>query len=393
MGDISRSGAHSTGVSELFQLLRDGQPRTRAELAGITGLGRSTVASRVDALMSVGLVSAVGDANSTGGRPSSMFALNPGARLALAVDIGASHVNIAITDLVGTELATDSAAIDIAEGPLVVLGWVVEAARGLLDGLGRDRDALIGVGIGVPGPVEHSTGRPINPPIMPGWDRFDVAGWVEQQLDARTLVDNDVNIMALGERAQAWPNVDHLLFIKVATGIGSGIISDGMLQRGAQGIAGDIGHVRIARAADVPCRCGNRGCLEAIASGPAIARQLRERGIDAPDGRAVLELVRGGNVEAIQAVRQAGRDIGEVLTAAVSFINPAVIALGGSMAQAGEHLIVGVREVIYSRSMPLATEHLTIAPSAAGSRAAVIGASVLAIEHALAPENLAVVTG
>ena len=393
MVDISRNGAHGTGVSELFQLLRDGQPRTRAELAGITGLGRSTIASRVDALMAVGLVSAVGDATSTGGRPSSMFALNPGARLVLAVDIGASHLNIAITDLVGTELATDSAAIDIAEGPLVVLGWVVEAAGGLLDALGRDRDDLIGVGIGVPGPVEHSTGRPINPPIMPGWDRFDVAGWVEQRLGARTLVDNDVNIMALGERAQAWPNVDHLLFIKVATGIGSGIISDGMLQRGAQGIAGDIGHVRIARAADVPCRCGNRGCLEAIASGPAIARGLRERGIDAEDGRAVLELVRAGNVDAIQAVRQAGRDIGEVLTAAVSFINPAVIALGGSMAQAGEHLIVGVREVIYSRSMPLATEHLTIAPSAAGSRAAVIGASVLAIERALAPENLAVALG
>ena len=158
MVDISRNGAHSTGVSELFQLLRDGQPRTRAELAGITGRGRSPVASRVDALVAVGLVTAVGDATSTGGRPSSMFALNPGARLALAVDIGASHVNIAITDLVGTELATDSAAIDIAEGPLVVLGWIVEAARGLLDSLGRDRDALIGVGIGVPGPVEHSTG-------------------------------------------------------------------------------------------------------------------------------------------------------------------------------------------------------------------------------------------
>ena len=393
MVDIGRNGALSTGVSDLFQLLRDGQPRTRAELAGITGLGRSTVASRVDALMALGLVSAVGEATSTGGRPSSRFALNPSARLVLAVDIGASHAQIAITDLVGTELAATDARIDIAEGPLVVLGWVVDAARGLLDELGRDHGDLIGIGIGVPGPVEHSTGRPINPPIMPGWDRFEVARWVEQQLGARTLVDNDVNIMALGERAQAWPNVDHLLFIKVATGIGSGIISDGRLQRGAEGIAGDIGHVRIARAADVPCRCGNRGCLEAIASGPAIARQLREQGADVADGRGVLELVRAGNVEAIQAVRQAGRDIGEVLTAAVSFINPSVIALGGSMAQAGEHLIVGVREVIYSRSMPLATEHLTIAPSAAGPRAAVIGASVLAIEHALAPENLALVAG
>jgi len=389
MVDISRGSALGvSGASELFQLLRDGVPRTRASLAQATGLARSTIAARVDELMGLGLVTPVADAASTGGRPPSQFALNPGARLVLAADLGASHATIAVTDLAGTVLAQHGEPMAISAGPESVLGRMVEAGHDLIDGLGRDRRDLAAVGIGVPGPVEHSTGRPVNPPIMPGWDRFDVPGWVQQHLEVPVLVDNDVNIMALGERAVAWPHVEHLMFVKVATGIGSGVISGGLLQRGAQGIAGDIGHVQVARGAGVPCHCGNRGCLEALASGPAIARALRQQGVEAQTGRDVVDLVKRGDLDAIQAVRQAGRDIGEVLTACVSLVNPSVIAIGGSMARAGEHLIAGVREVVYTRSMPLATEHLAIVQSAAAENAAVLGASMLAIHHALSPEGI-----
>lgn len=369
-------------------MLRDGQPRTRAELSGLTGLARSTIALRIDALMELGLVSAVGGATSTGGRPSSQFALNPTAKLVLAADLGASHATLAVTDLAGNTLGDHRSPIDIADGPEKVLDWMIEAGRTLLADIGRDQRDLIAIGIGLPGPVHHATGQPINPPIMPGWDRFDVPGWVQQQLEVAVLVDNDVNIMALGERAFAWPQTEHLVFVKVATGIGSGVISGGLLQRGAQGIAGDIGHVQIPRGAGIPCHCGNRGCLEALASGPAIARTLRESGVEVETSQQVVELVKRGNIEAIQAVRQAGRDIGEVLTACVSLINPSVIAMGGSMAQAGEHLIAGVREVVYARSMPLATEHLTIVQSSAGPHAAVIGAGMLAIHHALSPASI-----
>lgn len=144
----------------------------------------------------------------------------------------------------------------------------------------------------------------------------------------------------------------------------------------------------MARGAGVPCHCGNRGCLEALASGPAIARALREQGIPAENGNDVVDLVKRGSIDAIQAVRQAGRDIGEVLTTAVSLVNPSVIAIGGSMARVGEHLIAGVREVVYTRSIPLATEHLSIVQSAAAQNAAVLGAIMLAIEHALSPESL-----
>ena len=382
----SMTGA--SGVTQLFQLLRDGVPRTRAELAKSTGLARSTIAARVDELMRLGLITPIAESVSTGGRPPSLFALNPSARLVLAVDIGASHATLAVTDLAGTIIAEHGEPLDVRLGPEPVLTWTVENAQALLQQAGRtDRD-LAAIGIGIPGPVEHSTGQPVNPPIMPGWDRFDVPAWVRQHVDVPVLVDNDVNIMALGERALAYPQVDHLMFVKIATGIGAGVISGGALQRGAQGIAGDIGHVRVARGAGVPCHCGNTGCLEALASGPAIARALRAQGVDAETSADVIDLVKRGNIDAIQAVRQAGRDVGEVLTACVSLINPSVIAIGGSMARVGEHLIAGVREVVYTRSIPLATEHLAIVQSAAAHNAAVLGASMLAIEHALSPESL-----
>lgn len=375
------------GTDQVFQLLRDARPRTRAQVASHLGLSRATVAVRIDRLMELGLIGPVEGAASSGGRPPSQFAFKPTSRLVLATDLGASHAAVALSDLTGSIVARRRENMPIADGPERVLGWVVEAARALLAEVGRDSRDLIAVGIGLPGPVEFSTGRPINPPIMPGWDRFDVPGWIRQHLELPVLVDNDVNIMALGEQSYGWPGVDHFMLVKVATGIGSGIISGGRLQRGAQGIAGDLGHIQIARGADVPCHCGNFGCLEAMASGPAIAAALSRVGVPATTGADVIELVKGSDLVAIQAVRQAGRDIGEVLATCVSLINPAVIAIGGSISAVGEHLLAGVREIVYSRSMPLATEHLQVVQARAGADAGLIGAGMLAIHHALGPQR------
>jgi glucokinase len=377
-GSLSRAG-------DLFQLLRDGHARTRAELAITTGLARSTVASRIDALMNSGLVGPAGEASSSGGRPPSRFAFNPAARVVLAVDVGATHVIVAVTDLGGTVLAERRLAQEVADGPDVVLGRVVAAGRELLAEAGRSLEDLAGIGIGLPGPVEHDSGRPIKPPIMPGWDGFDVVRYMQRSLPVPVLVDNDVNIMALGERTAYWPDHDNLLFIKIATGIGAGIISSGELQRGANGTAGDLGHVRVPRGDDVLCRCGNYGCLEALASGPAVARQLQVQGLAASNGGDVLHLVADGNLPAIQALRQAGRDVGDVLATVVNLLNPSMIVIGGSMGEAGEHLVAGIREVVYRRSLPLATSHLRIGISMAGDQAAILGASQMVTQHVLSP--------
>lgn len=198
-------------------------------------------------------------------------------------------------------------------------------------------------------------------------------------------MDNDVNIMALGERALNWGNVEDMMFIKAATGIGAGIISDGDLRRGANGAAGDVGHIAVPRAAGQPCRCGKVGCVEAYAGSPAIVDRLVADGLDARTGADVVALVRAGNLGATREVRDAGRAIGEMLNACVSLVNPSLIVIGGLLAQSGESLLAGIREEIYAKSSPLATQDLTIAQSRAGSRAGVIGAGMLAIEHVLAP--------
>lgn len=372
-------------AGDLFQLLRDGRARTRAELALTTGLARSTVASRIDALISSGLVGHAGEASSSGGRPPSRFAFNPAARSVLAVDVGATHVIVAVTDLGGNVLSERRLAQDVAAGPETVLDTVAAEGMAVLAEAGRTLKVLAGVGIGLPGPVEHSTGRPVKPPIMPGWDGFDVVSYVQRSLPVPVLVDNDVNIMALGERTAHWPDHANFVFIKVATGIGAGIISSGELQRGANGTAGDLGHVRVPRGDDVLCRCGNYGCLEALASGPAVARELAGSGLAAETGSDVLRLVSEGNLQAIQALRQAGRDVGDVLATVVNLLNPSVIVIGGSLGQAGEHLMAGVREVVYRRSLPLATTHLGIALSVAGDQAAILGASQLVTQFVLSP--------
>ncbi|WP_366942525.1 ROK family transcriptional regulator [uncultured Serinicoccus sp.] len=373
-------------TSDVFELLRDGRPRTRAQLAEETGMARSTVAARVDVLLRMGLVAPVGGARSTGGRPPALIAMNPAARVVAGVDVGATHAVAALTDLGGTVLGERRAALDVADGPDVVLGWVTGAIGELLAETRRPAADLAAVGIGLPGPVQHSSGRPINPPIMPGWDRYDVPAHLQRTYAVPVLVDNDVNIMALGEQGTFLPDVADLIFVKVATGIGAGIISGSRLQRGAQGTAGDLGHVRVSSGDGVICRCGNEGCLEAIAAGPALAGALAAGGLAVDSTAGVVDLVRAGDKAAVQEVRRAGRDIGEVLATMVNLMNPSVVVIGGRLAEAGEHLLAGIREIVYQRSLPLATEHLRIVASKAGAQAGVLGAATMAVEHALSPE-------
>jgi predicted NBD/HSP70 family sugar kinase len=377
MTDLSTAGAGA-----VLRLLLDGQPRTRAELIDLSGLARSTVTGRIESLVAAGLVVPSGEAASTGGRPPARFRFNPTARLILAADIGATHLSVALTDLTGVILDQSSMPLNIAEGPQIVLAAVARAGRELLSAAGRSTADLAGIGVGLPGPVDHRTGRPNHPPIMPGWDSYDVAGHLTADLEAPVLVDNDVNIMALGEHTTEYADVEHLLFVKVATGIGAGVISGGRLHRGAQGAAGDIGHIQ-SLARTEPCRCGNTGCLEAVASGAAIAEQLRAAGINATTSLDVVALVRAGDTTATQAVRQAGREIGTVLAACVSLLNPSVIVVGGSLSQAGDALLAGLRESIYARSLPLATTELVVTSSRSTPDSALRGAATLVLHHAL----------
>ncbi|GAB3229109.1 ROK family protein [Kineococcus gypseus] len=377
------------GLSATLQVLRDGQPRTRAELSLLTGQARSTIAERVDRLLAAKLIAPSGKAMSTGGRPSTTFAFNPTARVVLAINLDERHAHVAVTDLSAKILVEDRVSVILGDGPQVVLPLVATTCRRIIGAAGCSLDDVIGVGLGLPGPVDHATGQPINTSTMSGWQDTDVQRQLQSQLTSvPVLVDNDANIMALGERAVEYPATNHLLFLKVGTQIDAGIISDGSIMRGAQGIAGSIGHVIVPGRDNIPCRCGNTGCLDAVASGMAIAAILADADVHATQGFDVAAQVRAGDEQAIAAVRDAGRALGIVLSTCVSLLNPAVIVIGGDLAVAGEHLLAGIRETVYRRSLPLTTQHLHIAISRTGNRAAIYGASTSVIEYVFSGDFL-----
>jgi predicted NBD/HSP70 family sugar kinase len=324
-----------TGAGRVLSLIRDGEAVTRADLARRTGLARSTVAQRVEALLAHQLVYEAGGSASTGGRPPTVLAFNRSAGVVLVADLGATHSRLAVSDLAGAPLSERAYDTDVARAPEEVLGWVHERFTALLEEVGREPDDVRGIGIGVPAPVAFSRGEPVAPPMMPGWDGFSIPGWFSRHYDAPVLVDNDVNIMALGEHWTHWRDTEHLLYVKIGTGIGCGIVSGRRIHRGAQGAAGDIGHVRLAGHDDVICRCGNIGCLEAVAGGRALAANLAAAGLPARASRDVVKFVKAGEPLAIQAVREAGRCLGEVLAECINFFNPGAIVLGGPSAAAG----------------------------------------------------------
>jgi predicted NBD/HSP70 family sugar kinase len=381
--DQAHRGPFSAG--HIFQMIREGAP-SRAEIARATGLARSTVSQRVGVLVELGLVVEEGDTRSTGGRPATRLRLNHAGGVVLAADLGANHDRLTVSDLAGHVLAEHTAQRPIAQGPQLILGWVRDNFLAQLAQLGLGVDRVIGMGIGVPGPVEFAAGRAVKPPIMPGWHGVSIADhFAEAFPGVDVLVDNDVNIMAVGEHRTTWPAVSDLIYVKVATGIGAGIISGGRLQRGAQGAAGDIGHIRASEHTDEICACGNAGCIEAVASGTGLARRLRASGHDTQGSMDVVALVHNGNADAVRLVREAGRLLGEVLAHAVNLMNPSVLVIGGDLAKAEQQLFAGIRETIYRRSSCLATERLEIVRTRLGDRAGVIGAAALVLDQQLAP--------
>jgi glucokinase len=365
----------------LFQLFRDGRAHTRSELVQATGLSRSAVNARIDALVHLRILDPVGEGQSTGGRPSSQFAFDAHGHVVLGVDVGASHVSVGLVDLSGRVLGFVREEMDIRLGPEPVLRWVVEHGQELISGAASPKPAVLGVGVGVPGPVDFASGRPVSPPIMPGWDDFPIADVLGESFGVPVVVDNDVNVLALAEHQAFWSTTDDMLFVKAATGIGSGIIAGGLVQRGALGAAGDLGHIVTDRDSDVRCRCGNRGCLEAIASASALAERLIG---DAPSAvEALIEAARTGDLRVGSEVREAGRRIGEVVASVVSMLNPAVVVIGGSLTAAGEPFLAGVRESVYGHALPLATRDLILTESRLGDRGGVRGASALSADTVL----------
>ncbi|WP_127356076.1 ROK family protein [Actinacidiphila soli] len=377
----------------LLRLLRDLGPQSRAELAGRLEVPRPRLLAELDRLVEAGRVLEAGPAASRGGRRSTLVELHPGVRFA-AVDLGASSVDIEITDGRLEPVASYAEPCDIRSGPNIVLARVTEIL-GKMRGQGHFTQ-LDAIGIGLPGPVSFRDGVPVSPPIMPGWDRYPVRDVLAREHGCPVVVDNDVNVMALGEQHSGVAHtVDDLLFVKIGSGIGCGVQVHGRIYRGAEGCAGDIGHIQVETDGPV-CSCGNVGCLEAFFGGVALARDamsaassgqspmLAERLAAAGvlTARDVADGAAAGDVACINLIRAGGRRVGQVLAGLVSFMNPSMIVIGGGLAGLGHILLAEIRSVVYQRSTPLATGNLPIVMSELGPRAGVAGAAVLASELA-----------
>ena len=377
---------------QLLRLLRTGRAQSRSELIALTGSSRSTVSLRVEQLIGAGLVAERGHAGSTGGRPARLLGLRSDVGCVLAVDLGVTSVDVALTDLSGAVLTETSADVDVADGPVAVLKQVDVLAQGLLHDVGLSRSDIRAVGMGVPGPVEFATGRLVHPPMMPGWHDYAVPQ-AFADLDCPVLVDNDVNVMAAGELDTHPGAGDDFLVVKIGSGIGCGIVLRGEVYRGNTGSAGDIGHVYVPDERRVLCSCGNENCLEALAGGAALARDAAAAGLDVRTPRDLVELAIRADPHSLALVRDAGRRVGDVLAGLVNFFNPGRIVLAGGIAHAGNPLLAGVREAVYRRALPLAARDLDISISELGDRAGRVGAARMAIEAYLAPERIDALLG
>jgi glucokinase-like ROK family protein len=377
----------------MLRLLRDEGAISRAELADKLEVPRPRLLAELERLVAAGYVAEAGMAASRGGRRSTLVELNPDLRFA-AVDLGASSIDVEVTNGRLEAVTAYAEPADIRSGPRATLQRVNDLlAKAKTEGAYQRLDAI---GIGVPGPVSFRDGVPVSPPIMPGWDRFPVREFLTREYGCPAVVDNDVNIMAIGERhGGVAHSVDDFLFVKIGTGIGCGIHLSGEVYRGTDGCAGDIGHIQVDSHGPV-CSCGNVGCLEAMFSGAALAREAaaaartgtspaladRLAAGGAVTARDVAEGAGEGDITCIKLIRDGGRRVGGVLAGLVSFANPSMIVIGGGLAQLGHILLAEIRSVVYRRSLPLATGNLPVVLSELGPRAGVTGAAVLASDVA-----------
>jgi glucokinase-like ROK family protein len=375
---------------------------SRHGMAEQLGFSKSKANALIAGLVDQGLLTEAGLQRSTGGRRAENLQLNAALGVLVGVDIGATSLDVAVLAPDLSVLAHHAEPADVREGPGVVLARVRGLIKELLARAGFTAKQVLGIGIGVPGPVNFEIGQLVNPPLMPAWDSFSIRDYLREDYAAPVFVDNDVNLMALGELWRLKRSLTNFLVIKVGTGIGCGIVCHGEVYRGAAGSAGDVGHICVDQEGP-RCHCGNLGCVEAMAAGPAITR-MAVQAAEAGESAALAECLRTqGRIEAIDVgqasragdaaanaiVQRAGNLIGQMLASIVNFFNPSHVFIGGGITRIGPLFLAAVRQSVYQRSLALSTRHLEIQYTPLEGQAGLIGAGVLAMQETLKVRGVA----
>ena len=384
--------AHDLGPTarRVAAVLRSRGPRTRAELIGLTGLSRPTVSAALGDLTGAGLLSeeTAPQIGPAGGRPATVFRLARDAGLAVGVDIGRRHVRVAVADL-GHRVLVDYPAVldlDADDYPQSALDAAARQVDAALATLGAGRAEVVGVGLGIPAPVTRS-GRIGSPALLPAWAELLPEEELSGRLGLPVRVDNDANLGALGE--YVWGAGQHsadLVYVKVATGIGAGIVLDGRLYRGSAGTAGELGHITLDARGPV-CRCGNRGCVELSAGGRALLRHARVTHPQLDSLVELVELATLGDPGCRRLLADAGRQLGFALGGLLNLINPDRIVVGGELGAATELLLEPLRRGLADTAMAAAAAAAEVVSTELGARASALGGVALALGVDRAPAH------
>jgi predicted NBD/HSP70 family sugar kinase len=382
-GPLPTAGA----ARDIAALLRFSGPLTRAEVGRRLGLSRATVSGGLAGLIRDGLAVErvpVEDLTMSRGRPPALIALSRSAGLAIGIDLGRRHIRVAIADVGHELLAERHVRFDVDGRPdaaLQEIGQLVEDALAEI-GIGPD-DTIVGAALGLPAPVDPE-GRPGDTSILPGWVGREPALELQDHLGLPVIAENDANLGALAEAiwgaGRRRDATTELLYIKAATGIGSGIILGGNLFRGASGVAGEIGHTTVADGGAI-CRCGNRGCLELVAGGVALVAQLAQSGVSVDGVPDLVQRARDGHLGCRRVLSDAGAMIGLAVATAVNLLNPQLVVLGGELGTAGDLVLDSLQARVSRAAMASATKRLEIVPGLLGDRAEVLGAVLLVLRE------------
>jgi glucokinase-like ROK family protein len=373
---------------------------SRSELAEALDLSRSALDIKLGLLLKCKLLTQGELLDSTGGRAPREVRFNQNAGYVLVIEMGATEGLIGIADLAGKVLESSNVNFDISDGPQKVLGTVQE---GINKAIAKHANQLWGIGIGLPGPVEYASGMLIAPPIMPGWDRFPVREFLEKKYNVPVWVDNEVNLMALGEsRAGAGRGVHSIVYIKIGTGIGGGLVYQGQLLHGESGSAGDIGHLKVNSQSEIVCRCGKRGCLEALAGAPAILREGVKYAKNSEskylanalkskktiDISLLSEAILAGDSKSIKIANDVGALVGSAIAQILFLFNPSKVIIGGRVSVLGNELLSSIRRTVYDEASALSTRNLSIEISNISREVGLKGAGYLVLEELIKPERL-----
>lgn len=364
---------------DLISCFRGSQSLTRSELQSRSGYSRVTVSQGIQELLNKKILLEVDGTHSLGGRKASSLTLNSNGGFIGILYFSATSVSLAVADIHSEIRISETSTSYISDGPSEILSKSIQRLVEMLNKYPKTK--RLGIVIGVPGPVSHALGKVVNPPIMRGWDQINFQKEFAMHTDLPIYLENDTNLLALAEHRIFYPEVKNLILIKIATGIGGGLIINGDLLRGATGSAGDIGHVQLDALRGLQCRCGHTDCVESFASGWALTEKINSMGYKVKDTSDISDLCRNGDPQILQIVKEASSYIGHAVADAVSLLNPSKVVVVGRLVEATDIVLATIKEVVYQRAGALATKNLEIVQSKLGDEMALVGSALLGLDQ------------